>query len=413
MTAYAFGIEEEYFVVDRRTGYVKTELSEQFMQAAGRKLGRHLMNELLQSQIEVATEPLVSAIDARQQLLFFRRALADSGRAQGLGIVAAGTHPLARAQQHRTTNKRRYAKVTEELGIVGQASAVCALHVHVELPDPDQRVGIMHRMVPFLPILLALSTSSPFWDRTQTGLLGYRNAANNAFPRSGLPEMFRSLSEYQSYVRTLIDARIIPDASYIWWALRPALRHPTLELRVPDCCTSINDAVAIAGLYRALVRHLVHHPEINAEYSALVRALTEENFWRAQRYGTEGTYINVRTHKAKPFSEVLDETIAILENDFVALGLLTEPRHLRKIVRDGTSAHRQLRYFQALRRAGKTRKEALQAVARWLCRSTEIGDFVPTSLAANERSSSARLCPPAASFPGSPSRRPLQRRRSQ
>jgi glutamate---cysteine ligase / carboxylate-amine ligase len=386
MTEFAFGIEEEYFVVDRNTGGVKTELSAAFMQAAGGSLGRHLMHELLQSQIEVATQPFVCASDARQQLHHFRATLAHCGRAYGIGIVAAGTHPLARGLQHRITNKRRYAKVMDELGIVGRASAVCGLHVHVELPDPDKRVGIMHRMIPFLPILLALSTSSPFWERTETGLLGYRNAANNAFPRSGLPEMFRSLAEYEDYVRALVNAKIIPDASYIWWALRPSLRHPTLELRITDCCTSVDDTVAIANLYRVLIRHLVRDPKTNSEYSALVRALTEENCWRAQRYGTEGTYLDAATSEAKLFTRLLDEVIELVQEDVATLGLQTEIAHLKNIVETGTSAHRQLAYFRALRQREMARRDALREVARWLCDCTERGEFVPQSLGDDQTS---------------------------
>jgi carboxylate-amine ligase len=375
-SAYAFGIEEEYFVVDRRSGGLKTHMSAAFMKAAGRKLGSRVTRELLQCQIEVATDPLTSAAQARSELRSFRQALADAGRDHGLAIMAAGTHPLARPLEHRKTNKRRYAKVIDDLAMVGLGNALCGLHVHVEVPDPDARVEIMHRMVPFLPLLLALSTSSPFWTCAETGLLGYRNAANDSLPRTGFPEMFRSLAEYEAYVQALTKARIIPDSSYIWWALRPSLQHPTLELRVTDCCTSVDDAVAIAGLYRALVRHLVEHPKVNAEYSAVVRALAQENRWRAQRYGTDGTYVDVHTNEAKPFGRVLADTIALVADDLAALGLETEVDQLERIVARGTSAHRQLKYFHVQRSQGRSRVAALRAMVRWLSASTEAGDFV-------------------------------------
>ena len=376
MTEYSFGIEEEYFVVSRRTAKIKAELSQAFMKAASKELGSHLTKELLQSQIEVITHPLVDAVQARQDLLLFRRTLAEVGQKYGIGILAAGTHPLARPDEHLTTNKRRYTKVIKELGIVGLGNALCGLHVHVEVPDPDRRVEIMHRLIPFLPILLALSTSSPFWAGVETGLLGYRNAANDAFPRSGFPEMFRSNAEYEEYVQALTEAKIIADSTYIWWALRPSLRHPTLELRITDCCTAVDDAVAIAGLYRALVRHLVEHPKLNAQFSAVARALTEENRWRAQRYGTTGTYVDVATREAKPFRQMLDETLDLVSTDLAALGLDSEIAHLGRIAANGTSAHRQLAFYRDLRKAGMPRVSALKEVSSWLRNSTEVGLFV-------------------------------------
>ncbi len=376
VTEYSFGIEEEYFVVGRRTGNIKAELSKAFMKAASKELGSHLTKELLQSQIEVVTHPLVDVEQARQDLLSFRKTLGEVGLKYGIGILAAGTHPLARPDQHVTTNKRRYAKVIRELGMVGLGNAICGLHVHIAVPDPDRRVEIMHRLIPFLPILLALSTSSPFWGGIETGLLGYRNAANDAFPRSGFPEMFRSSAEYEEYVQALTEAKIIADSTYIWWALRPSLLHPTLELRLTDSCTAVDDAVAIASFYRALVRHVVEHPKLNAPFSAVARALTEENRWRAQRYGTTGTYVDVATREAKPFKQMLDETLALVSPDLAALGLDSEMAHLRRIAADGTSAHRQLALYRDLRKAGVPRIAALKQVSRWLCSSTEAGYFV-------------------------------------
>ncbi len=374
--SYAFGIEEEYFVVDRRSGGLKAQLSKAFMKAAGRELGDRLTHEMLQCQVEIATRPFTSPDRAREELRWCRRTLAEAGRARGIAIVAASTHPLARPLEAQATRKRRYTKIIDDLGMVGLNNALCGMHVHVEVPDPDRRVDLMYRVVPFLPVLLALSTSSPFWSAAETGLLGYRNAVNDALPRTGFPEMFRSEAEYDAYVRALIDAKVVADASYIWWSVRPSLRHPTLELRLTDCCTSVDDAVAIAGLYRALVRHLVEHRRVNADQSALTRALAEENRWRAQRYGTDGTYLDPATTEPKPFAEVLADILALVRDDLDALDLDGETAHLRQILERGTSAHQQLAYYRALRRAGKSRMPALRALVRWLAASTEAGTFV-------------------------------------
>jgi carboxylate-amine ligase len=381
MYPFRFGMEEEYFVVDRRTAGVKCELPAAFMAAARRKIGHQLMTEILQSQVEVATAPATSARDARAELQWFRSTLAEVGREHGVGIVAAGTHPLAYPQQQRMTKKRRYKKVIDDLGMVGLGSPLCGLHVHVEVPEPDLRVEIMHRLVPFLPLLLALSTSSPFWAGYDTGLFGYRNAVNDAMPRSGFPEMFHNLSEYEHYVGALVQAKIIPDPTYIWWALRPSLKHPTLELRVTDCCTSVEDTVAIASLYRALVQHVTRHRKVNGEFCAVVRALSEENRWRAQRYGIDGTYLDIATNEAKPFKAVFDDTVALVSEEISDLAIEPEIESLRKILKRGTSAHLQLELYRTLLKFGRPKRQALRDVTKWLRASTEAGDFVASGAA--------------------------------
>jgi carboxylate-amine ligase len=253
---------------------------------------------------------------------------------------------------------------------------MCGLHVHVEVPDPDLRVEMMHRLVPFLPLLLALSTSSPFWAGSNTGLLGYRNAVNDALPRTGFPEMFRSMVDYEAYVDALVEAGIVPDATYVWWALRPSLRHPTLELRLTDCCTAVDDAVAIAALYRALVHHIYRNREVRSVYSPIMRALAEENRWRAQRYGTGGTYIDVLTREAKPFSVILDETLELISADFAKFHMEGEAKHLKTIAARGTSAHRQLEFYRSLRDSGRPPKAALREVSKYLRKSTEAGELL-------------------------------------
>src|SRR3954469_3174574 len=179
MRDFRFGMEEEYFVVDRRTGSIKCILPKEFMRDAKKKLGPNLMYELLQSQIEVATDPVTSPADVRAQLHHFRTTLSELGQRCNVGIIAAGSHPLALPHEQRVTRKKRYAQIIEDLGMVGIANPVCGFHVHVEVPEPDRRVDLMYRMAPYIPVLLALSTSSPFWACCETGLLGYRNAAND------------------------------------------------------------------------------------------------------------------------------------------------------------------------------------------------------------------------------------------
>jgi len=194
-------------------------------------------------------------------------------------------------------------------------------------------------------------------------------------PRSGAPEMFESLAEYETYVGALVDAKIIPDATYIWWALRPSLKHPTLELRICDSCTSIDDAVAIASLYRALIRHLLRRPEKNPQLTAINRALAEENRWRAQRYGIDGTLIDESSRKAVSCDAVLEELLFDLKDDIDALGVQAEIQHLITIGARGTSAHQQLSLYRALRRQRLPPKKSMRGGSKWLLASTEAGDF--------------------------------------
>jgi glutamate---cysteine ligase / carboxylate-amine ligase len=376
MHSYRFGIEEEYFLVDRRTATIRRRLPERFMRDAKRYVGPSLMYELLQSQIEVATKPQTIADDARRELKHFRSTLAEIGEEHDVGIVAAGTHPGALPHQQVPTRKRRYTKIIDDLGMVGTGNPVCALHVHVEVPQPDKRIELMHRLEPFLPILLALSTSSPFWAGCETGLLGYRSAANDMMPRSGLPENFTSLSEYECFVHTLVGAGIIPDASHIWWALRPSLAHPTLELRITDSCTSVDDAIAIASLYRCIVRHLVNDTRVNARTTPLMRAFTTENTWRAQRYGIYGTFIDETTHELISFKHLLTCLLARLEDDAIALDLTGELGHLKVMIERGTSAHQQLHYYRLQLESGASESRSIEALCKWLLRSTEHADFV-------------------------------------
>jgi carboxylate-amine ligase len=371
---FKFGIEEEYFVVDRRSGALRCELPKAFMIAAQKRLGDRLMYEILQSQIEVATPPLTQPAEARRDLQHYRSLLAAVGEQHGIGILAAGTHPFGYPEQQRMTEKRRYTKVINELGMVGLGSPICGLHVHVEVPADVSRVDIMHRCVPFLPLLLALSTSSPFWAGYDTGLLGYRNAVNDAMPRTGFPEMFRSEDEYRNYVSALVEANIIQDATYVWWALRPSLRHPTLELRLTDCCTFIADSVAIASLYRAIVARLVRDPALNSGFCPIRRSLCEENRWRAQRYGIDGTYIDPTTRESTSFRRMFDETIALIADEVDRLNLGAEVEKLRSIIKRGTSAHLQLEHYRAFLKLGRTPKQAMREVAKWLRLATEQGE---------------------------------------
>ena len=365
--AFQFGIEEEYFLVDAQTKAVARDVPRAFFEAAGTATRGRISPEFLQPQIEVKSSPHVSMADARSELRELRRLVATVAAEHGLAIFAAGTHPTAMWSTALQTPKERYDQVMHDLQMIGQRDLLCGLHVHVELPDPDQRVDVMYRMLPYLPLLLALSTSSPFWQARRTGLKGYRLAAYDELPRTGVPELFRTREEFDAYVAALVGAGVIQDSSFIWWAIRPSLVNPTLELRAPDSCTLVDDSVAIAALYRTLTRHLCANRWRNADLDAVQRALIVENKWRAQRYGVGGTFVSEKG--AVSVVEMLERVIEDTAADAAALDCAGELERCRAIAGSGTSADVQLAVFETHSANGGC-DTALQAVSDWVTTAT-------------------------------------------
>ena len=241
---YTVGMEEEYFVFDAKTRRAVRRVDKKFLALAQKELGDRVMTEMLQSQIEVATPPCATMSEARAHLTHYRRTLGQAAAEHKLGLAAMGTFPLAFWPEQIVTPKARYGAIMDDLQMIGYRNMLCGMHVHVQVPDLDTRINLIMRLTPYLPLLLALSTSSPFWQGHLTGLVGYRLAAYDELPRTGLPELFRTNDDYREFVAALTWAKIIPDASYIWWAMRPSLGNPTIELRVADSCTRLDDAVA-------------------------------------------------------------------------------------------------------------------------------------------------------------------------
>ncbi|MBL8590281.1 MAG: carboxylate-amine ligase, partial [Methylobacteriaceae bacterium] len=289
---YPFGIEEEFFVSSMPGGNTVRRMPADFFAACEAALPGVVEPELLQSQIEVATPPCQSMAEARAALSRYRRTLGAVAADHGLAIIAAGTHPTALWSRQTSTDAARYDRLMKDLQMLGARNMVCGLHVHVGLPDPSRRAGVLTRLIPFLPLFFALSASSPFWQGRRTGLMAYRLAAYDELPRTGLPDAFESDADYRRYVDILVAAGAIPDASYIWWATRVSKAHPTLELRIADACTRLDDAIALAALFRALVRRIDRDDSINAGLGAVTRAIAVENKWRGQRYGVHGRFID-------------------------------------------------------------------------------------------------------------------------
>lgn len=367
---YSFGIEEEFFLSNLVTRNTVKTMPPQFFEACEEALPGVVERELLQSQIEVATPPCQTMDEARSLLAGYRRTLGALAAERGLALIAAGTHPNALWSRQKSTDAARYDRLMKDLQMLGARNMVCGLHVHVGLPDPSRRLSILTRLTPFMPLLLALSTSSPFWQGRRTGLMAYRLAAYDELPRTGIPDTFESHAEYERYIDILVAAGAIPDSSFVWWATRPSKAHPTLELRVADACTRLDDALAVAALFRALVRRHDRDEALGAGVGAVTRAIAVENKWRAQRYGVHGRFIDEKRRAAIDVATVLDETIALVAEDAEALGCCREIERLRPLAAGDTSADTQLRLYRDARDRKASRAGALIEVVDWLARAT-------------------------------------------
>ncbi len=369
-TPYRFGIEEEYFLADAASRSTPGEEAlEAFHAAAQARLPR-VERELLRSQVEASTPPAADFADARAVLPGLRAGLADLAADHGLLVFAAGTHPLARWSRQSHTEKERYQELAQELRLPARRNVIGGLHVHVEVPRPEARVDLMNRLMPFLPLLLALSASSPFWQCRPTGLVAYRLSVFGEMPRTGLPELFAGAEDYERFLRAMTRSGAIADASYLWWVVRPSMRYLTLELRVADSCTRLEYALAVAALWRCLVRLANRRPDLNRDPTGASRAIAAENLWRAQRDGVRAALIDEASGEAVPVAARLEEVLALVAEDVDTLGCAGEAEAARAILAAGTSADRQVAVFEEAHARGLDEHDAPVAVVDWLATAT-------------------------------------------
>ena len=370
---FTLGIEEEYFLVDRATRDVAGDPPPEMLSECEALLAGQVGPEFLRSQIEVGTRVCASLAEARADLRRLRTTVAAVAAGHGMAPIAAATHPFARWDAQKTTERRRYADLRDDLQGVGRRLAICGLHVHIGIPDDELRIDLLNQACYFLPHLLALSTSSPFWRGDNTGLKSYRLAVFDELPRTGMPERFDSWGEYRRHVDVLTGAGLIADATKLWWDLRPSERFPTLEMRITDSCTSIEDSLTIAALFRCFLRMLWRLKRENQRWRIYARMLIEENRWRAQRYGTDRGLVDFGRGAIVPYADLLEEILALIDQDARHFGCLAEVGHARDILARGTSADRQLAIFNQALAAGATRAQALAATVDWLIAETARG----------------------------------------
>lgn len=360
---YTVGLEEELFVVDAATYDCIDQMPEGFLAEAKAALGERVKREIISSMIEIVTSSHASLASAGDELSSVRQKLGAIASRHGLALLACGTHPFSDWRRQTLTPNARYADIAESLGSLSRRVHVCGFHVHVALPDPTQRVSVMNRAQEFLPLLLALSTSSPFWLGSSTGLKSYRSAAYDESPRTGLPVRFADWSEFERYVAKMQAAGFIPDQSFLWWAIRPSLRYPTLELRIADSCTDWRDAISIAAVYRCLVHALVRDASLGAAWEEHHYLINNENRWQAIRYGLQGSVLDAAAGSSASMVDRVRDLLDTLLPSAVALGCVTELESVAQILHRGTSADRQSKSFEREIAAGVTPEAAVRKVA--------------------------------------------------
>ena len=371
--SFTIGIEEEYLLVDRSTGDLIVEPPEELMTECEAEIGGQVTPEFMKSQIEVGTTVCKTVAEARDDLRRLRKCVAKVADRHGLAPLAVSTHPMANWEAQQHTNKERYDILARDLQAVARRLLISGMHVHVGIDDEDVRIDLMNQAIYFLPHLLALSTSSPFWHGEDTGLKSYRIAVWDELPRTGLPEMFESHGEYQRHVGALESAGLIEDATKVWWDIRPSARFPTLEMRITDICTRLEDTICIAALYLCILRMLFRLRLNNQRWRRYSVMLINENRWRAQRYGFDEGLVDFGKGEIVPYPILLEEMIGYVREDAEYFGCVAEVEHARTIVDRGTSAHRQVKTFTEAAASGADKPAALKAVVDMLIEETVAG----------------------------------------
>ena len=363
--SFNIGIEEEYQIVDPQTRELKSYITE-LLEAGKIILAEQVKAELHQSIVEVGTNICDTPAEARAELARLRRGVMELAGRKGLKIAAAGTHPFSSWVEQEITPFERYVGVKQDMQMLAQQLLIFGTHVHIGIEDPDFLVDAMNVARYMAPHVLCLSTSSPFWMGQDTGLKSYRSIVFRNFPRSGTPPILRSRAEFEALVETLVKTRCIPDGSKIWWDIRPNPRYPTLEFRICDVCTRVEEAICVAAIFQALIYKLWKLRQDNMTFRVYPSTLIEENKWRAVRYGLDGKLIDFGKQQELPARELVRELIEWFLDDVIdELGSRAEIEYAYRILDEGASADRQLATY---RRTG-----SLHAVVDQLIAETEEG----------------------------------------
>ncbi len=368
--SFTVGIEEEYLLVDRETRKLVSDPPSSIMQECAAVCGDQVSPEFYRSQLEVGTRVCQTVSEARMHLAELRQAVNAVVAQHGMAIIAASSHPFSAWLEQKYTPTPRYTELEHDLQSAVRRLVVGGMHIHVGIDEDELRIDLMNQLSYFLPHFLALSCSSPFWEGQNTGLKSYRMTVIENLPRTGLPERFRSYGEYQRHVDMLIHAGLIEDATKIWWDIRPSARYPTLESRITDICTSIDDAATLAALNVCTLSMLHRLRRNNQRWRTYAPMLINENRWRAMRYSFDEGLVDFGRAEVVPMIELVEELIEVLSEDAERLDCMDELLNARNILRRGTSAHRQIEVYNAATDAGVSHDAALCAVVDYLVEET-------------------------------------------
>jgi carboxylate-amine ligase len=363
--ALTIGVEEEYLLVDRDSMDL-AEAPEALMEACAADLEDRVSPEFLRCQIEIGTGVCHTVGEAREELRHLRSVVSKRAAEHNLIPIAAGCHPFADWKEQHHTPKERYDTLRRQMGGIARRMLICGMHVHVGIEDEATRIDLMPQVSYFLPHLLALSTSSPFWQGEDTGLASYRVSVFDNMPRTGLPPIFASWSEYERTAQVLIDLEIIEDTTKIWWDLRPSHKYPTLEARICDVCPRLEHTLSLAAAVQAVTRMLWRLRQVNQSWRRYDRFLIAENRWRAQRYGTTEGLIDFGRRQIVPVARLMEEFVAMVEEDAGVLHSVAEIEGLRAMAEAPSSTERQRKILADARAAGKDEGEAQRAVVAHL-----------------------------------------------
>ena len=343
---FTIGVEEEFQIIDPDTLELRSHVVQLLSAAASRGLGDQVKQEMHQSIVETGTKICENVSELRLEMHRTRSELVSAAESTGLQVAAAGTHPFSSWIDQVISPGERYQNIVEEMGQLARSLLIFGMHIHVAMPDKQTTIDIMNMVRYFVPHLLALSTSSPFWMGRNTGLKSFRTTVFRRFPRTGIPEQFDSWSAYEQYVNLLIRLNCIDNGKKIWWDVRPHPTYGTLEFRMFDTTTKVEEAVAIAALTQAIVVKLHRLYTGNMGWRMYHRALIEENKWRAARYGIEGKMIDFGKEEEVPMRALIPELLELVDDVLDDLGSRGAVEYIHTILNEGTSAERQIRVFQ-------------------------------------------------------------------
>jgi carboxylate-amine ligase len=371
---FTIGVEEEFQIVDPTTWELRSHVSE-LMEASTPSLGEHIKREMHQSIVEIGTHICADVNELDADIRRMRGELVRAAESRGLAVAAAGTHPFSSWIDQVISPGERYENIVEEMGQLARSLLIFGMHVHVAMPNKTCMIELMNMARYFLPHLLAFSTSSPFWMGRDTGLKSFRTTVFRRFPRTGIPDHLHSWNQYEDYIELLVRTHCIDNAKKIWWDVRPHPTFGTLEFRIFDVVTRVDEAIAIAALTQAIVVKLHRLYLANMGFRMYHRALIEENKWRAARWGVEGKLIDFGKQAEVPMSILAEELLEFVDDVLDDLGSRHALEPIQRIFREGTGAERQRRVFT------ETGGD-LKAVVRHIVEETRAGVTQPSTSAA-------------------------------